>query len=317
MKFQAKRISKVDPDKIIYKKYGERYLTYRKLWSSISREHVPDFPPHIDFELFDKCNQSCVMCARNEKLHPNIEYSINTKTRFPIDLFKKIIDEGKTKNLYSVNFGAFAEPFVNPECLNMVRYAHDQGIVDSRLITNGLLLGKNSSEIFMSGLTQLFISVDALTEKTYEKIRGKGFQHVVQNTIHFLEERSKRKTQLPIVRVSFVEMEMNKNEKDDFIKFWADKADFIDIQTFQNENEKIGENLKQNKKFDCDSPFGRISVLSDGSVIPCCNFYGRTLKIGNAFHQTIEDIWKSEKMSDVRKKLISGTNTTCETCQRA
>jgi len=317
MKFQAKRFARVDPDKVISKKYGERYDSYRKIWSSINSKNIPKFPPHIDFELFDKCNQSCVMCARNEKLHPNIEYNINTKTKLPFTLFEKIINEGETKSLYSVNFGAFSEPFVHPECLRMVKYAHDHGIVDTRIITNALLLQKNINEIFASGLTQLFISIDAFSEKTYEKIRGKGFNHVIKNALDFLEERNRRKSELPIVRVSFVEMEANKHEKDSFINFWKEKADFVDIQVYQNENESLGENLNQPKKFDCDSPFGRVSVLADGSVIPCCNFYGRSLKIGNAFEESIEKIWTSEKMKLVREKLESKTSSTCETCQRA
>lgn len=317
MKFQAKRFKRVDPDKVIINKYGERYDKYRKIWSSINSNNIPKFPPHIDFELFDKCNQSCVMCARNEKLHPNIEYSINTKTKLPLNLFEKIIKEGEYKSLYSVNFGAFSEPFVHPECLKMVRYAHDHGIVDSRIITNALLLQKNINEIFESELTQLFISIDAFTEQTYEKIRGKGFNHVIKNTLEFLGERIKRKSELPIVRVSFVEMDINKHEKDSFISFWKEKVDFVDIQVYQNENKTVGENLNQPKKFDCDSPFGRVSVLADGSVIPCCNFYGRNLKIGNAFEESIEEIWNSEKMKLIREKLRLGTSSTCETCQRA
>jgi len=317
VKLFVDRHAKVDIHQLLKEKYGIRYVQYRKIWSRASSEWIPPFPPHIDFELIDKCNQSCIMCARNTKLHQNIEYSINTKTVLDTKLFEKIILEGKAKGLFSLNFGAFAEPLVHPQCLELVKFGHDNGIVDSRIITNALLLKKYVPEIFNSGLTQLYISLDANTEITYQKIRGKGFSKVLENITHFLGEKSKRNNPLPIVRVSFVNMEVNRHEKLEFLNFWRDKVDFVDIQTYQNENVKIGSNISAPKKFDCDSPFGRISVLSNGDVIPCCAFYGRSLVIGNANHETIEDIWRGQKMYNIRSNLLKGRIPTCETCQRA
>jgi len=317
MKLFVDRHAKVDIHQLLKERHGLRYVQYREIWSRASPGWIPPFPPHIDFELIDKCNQSCIMCARNTKLHQNIEYSINTKTVLDTKLFKKIILEGKTKGLFSLNFGAFAEPLVHPQCLELVKFGHDNGIVDSRIITNALLLAKYIPEIFNSGLTQLYISLDANTETTYQKIRGKGFSKVLENITQFLGEKTKRNSFLPIVRVSFVDMEENRHEKNEFLEFWKDKVDFVDIQTYQNENIKIGSNISTAKKFDCDSPFGRISVLSNGDVIPCCAFYGRSLVIGNASHETIESIWCGKKMQNIRSNLLNGRITICETCQRA
>ena len=40
------------------------------------------------------------------------------------------------------------------------------------MFTNGVLLNEKNSEIILnSSLTRLFVSIDALTEKTYDKVR--------------------------------------------------------------------------------------------------------------------------------------------------
>ena len=70
--------------------------------------------------------------------------------------------------------GAFAEPLIHNRVFDMVAYAHKNGIIDSRIITNGLLLNKYFDQIFDSGLVNLFVSIDAFSEDKYREIRGFG-----------------------------------------------------------------------------------------------------------------------------------------------
>ena len=106
----------------------------------------------------------------------------------------------------SINFGAFAEPLIHKNLWNLIKFSHENGIVDSRVITNGLLLNRFTEEIFASGLINLFVSIDANSPETYTKIRGKGFQKVKQNVIDLVEEKKRRNSFFPIIRVSWVDM---------------------------------------------------------------------------------------------------------------
>jgi radical SAM protein with 4Fe4S-binding SPASM domain len=312
------RYTEADIEYVLGNVLGKKYLSYREKWQLASLNNIPSFPIHIDFELNDTCNQSCVMCPRNTTQHPDINYEINKGTTLAYSDYQEMINEGADKGLLSVNLGAFAEPLIHDDVFDMIAYAHEQGIVDSRLITNGLLLGKHFDAIFDSGLVNLFVSIDAFTEKKYREIRGHGFKKVTRQLLEFLEEKERRQSLLPIVRVSFVDMDINDEEKSEFLKFWRGKVDIIDIQVFDDFNIDVTKKFNQNKpkKWDCTSPWVRLSVLSDGSILPCCNFFGRNIPVGNIKEITLEEAWNSIALRHVREGILNDNLPNCSICQR-
>ncbi len=312
------RYSQEDIELLLVNELGEKYRKYRECWKSIDYNTAIPFPLHIDFELNDKCNQSCTMCPRNAKTHRHGNYRLNTGTILDLEKYKEVIDEGSSKGLMSINLGAFAEPLINKNVFAMVRYAHSRGIVDSRVITNGLLLDKYTDEIFDSGLVNLFCSVDAYSEEQYRRIRGNGFQKVISNILSCIEEKKRRKVQLPIIRVSFVEMNTNSHERALFLEYWKDKVDYIDIQVFDDFDVDVDKPCDRSvrKKWSCKSPWARVSVLSDGEILPCCNFFGKNIPIGHIKEGTIEEAWNSSEMKRVREGILNDKLNNCAVCQR-
>jgi radical SAM protein with 4Fe4S-binding SPASM domain len=292
---------------------GERYTQYRLAWESAKPDCIPQFPIHLDFEFFDLCNQSCSFCPRNETLHNN-NYPINTKSKLDWSVVKKVAAEAKENNLYSVNFGAYAEPLVYERIFDAVKLFIDNGVVDTRLITNGLLLNKYYNDIFGSKLLNLYVSLDAYTEETYFKQRGKGFQRVKDNLLGFLDEKEKRNSIFPIVRVSFVENPKNVHEKEDFIEYWKNKVDFIDVQHMIDYTKAPVAEISS-KKWNCMDPFKRVSIISTGEVLPCCTFHGRTLAVGDIYKQSIKEIWDGEEIKHLRNKLLNDKSEICNICQ--
>ena len=298
---------------------GKKYVAYREAWeeSFDPRSKIRNFPIHIDLELQDFCNQSCKMCPRDSVGHPNLLYDLGTKVIGTTGMFLQVIREGSQKGLQSVNFGAFSEPLIHRGLWELISFAHEAGLVDSRVITNGLLLDRNIDNVFKSGLVNLFISLDALTKETYEKIRGKGFEKVVSNVVKVLEERKSRNSPLPIIRVSFVEMDVNRHEKDAFIDYWINKVDHVDIQKWSDYTRIANkEQLSQDKAFNCRSPWQRLSILANGEVLPCCDFNGRNLVIGSVKNSNLEEIWKSSKIERIRQGIVADSSPVCSSCQR-
>jgi radical SAM protein with 4Fe4S-binding SPASM domain len=312
------RYSEKDIQEILSNELGASYIEYRKKWNSVTVDNPALFPIHIDFELNDKCNQICKMCPRNTKFHSEINYTLNTGRVLNFDDYKKIIGKCVPKGLMSVNLGAFAEPLIHKDIIQMVKYAHEKGIIDSRIITNGLMLDKYIDQILESGLVNLFVSLDAFSEETYSQIRGKGFNKVKENLIKLIEKKKTKNSILPIIRVSFVEMQDNKTEKEEFIKYWWDKVDFIDIQIYDNYNIDVTNpfDKKVKKKWSCKSPWSRLSILANGNVLPCCCFFGWNIPIGNINVNTIEEIWNSEKLEIIRDGISNDCFANCSICQR-
>jgi radical SAM protein with 4Fe4S-binding SPASM domain len=313
-----KRYSEKDVEELLTKELGERYSNYRKIWNNVDYENIPDFPIHIDFEVIDECNQRCIMCPRNAKTHPNVSYSLNTGKVLDYERFKDVIDEGVNKGLLSINLGAFAEPLLNKKVFEMIKYAHDKGVIDSRLITNGLLISSYIDEFFDYGLVNLYVSLDAFRDETYFEIRGKGFNIVKKNILNIIEEKKRRNAILPIIRVSFIDMEINREEKDNFIEFWRDKADHIDIQVYGDFNFPLSGKIDKSeaKKWSCIAPLKRVSVMSNGKILPCCNFFGINIPIGNIYKNSIEEAWNSEKMHEIRSGILHDDLDNCSICQR-
>jgi radical SAM protein with 4Fe4S-binding SPASM domain len=299
---------------------GKDYSDYRRSWEEAGRDGnlAPSFPLHLDLELQDSCNQACVMCPRNEERHSSLPYGINLKNTTQIERIKTIISDGSKLGLKSINFGAFSEPLLHKGLWDLISYSHSNGIIDSRVITNGLLLSRYVQEVFASGLRHLFISLDAFTETTYKQIRGVGFRKILESVEMVLLEREKRKSTLPIVRVSFVEMDINRHEKDDFVNFWSEKVDFVDVQEWSDYTTKsdMASISDIPKKFNCRSPWQRLSILADGNILPCCDFNGRALPLGNIAKNNLEDVWKSEEMKNVRLNIINDSSEVCSSCQR-
>ena len=312
------RLSETDIHQVLGEHLGASYVDYRSEWSAVSPTNIPSFPLHIDFELKDMCNQSCVMCPRNEEAHPDINYQLDARTVLSEDSFKKVIDEGAINGLRSVNLGGFAEPLVQTRCLDMVDYARSQGIIDTRIITNGLLMHRHMDAIFDSGLVNLFVSLDAYNPETYQAQRGPGFAKIKNSLLELLEEKKRRGSVLPIVRVSLVDMKSNHDEIEDFVKYWGPKVDFIDIQVFDDFNVDITQPFDkgQTKKWDCRSPFARLSVMSNGEVLPCCNFFGKNIPVGNIEENTISEIWMSKTVRSVRDGIMNDQLDNCSICQR-
>ena len=86
--------------------------------------------------------------------------------------------------------------------------------MDLFLFTNGKLLNsKNSELILKSSLTRLFISIDAVSEETYDKVRipvnkkilNTNRLAIIENNVkNFVKLRNSMGLKLPLTRVSFV-----------------------------------------------------------------------------------------------------------------
>lgn len=342
-------ISKSDPkmsvrDAVDPKKYDE----YRKLWNDASNLRiVTDFPLQIDFELNYSCNFTCPMCTWNAESTENK----GKATWFDFEVFKEVMDSAVSKGLKAIRLNYINEPLIRKDITKFIKYARKVGILDIYFSTNAsLLTDEVCRDLINSGLLRLQISLDAHTKKTYEKIRtGGNFNDVIKKVLRFLEIRNEMNVKLPTLRVNFVKTEINKHELNDFIKFWESKVDSIGIQDlvgimdgFGKISDEVLEKKSLSNDFKCAQPFQHLTVRYDGSVLPCCAFYGAEIPIGQLKTNkkskfsvveniglldksaksklligTIEEIWKSEQMEffrDIHRKGEFWKHPTCKKC---
>lgn len=67
----------------------------------------------------------------------------------------------------------------------------------------------------------------------------------------------------------------------------------------------------------CPYPFRNVTVLVDGSVVPCPYMYNGEYSYGNLFRQSLKEIWNSKSRVELIKDYISGKYTVlpCRNCR--
>ncbi|MBF0195213.1 MAG: radical SAM protein [Magnetococcales bacterium] len=259
------------------------YDQYRVLWEqSYDKEIVPNFPLQIDFELNYSCNFSCSMCTWNSESTKGK----GKKTWFSYDVYKEVVDDSIKRGLRSIRLNYVNEPLMRNDITKFIKYARKAGILDLYFSTNGSLLTKKiAKKLVKSGLLRLQISLDANTKSTYESIRkGGNFEQVISNIENFLKIREELGSKTPTLRVNFVKTKQNIDELDGFIKFWRDKADFIGVQDLMEIMDEKKQPQEESstpirKNFRCSQVFQHLIVRYDGSIVPCCSFYGAQMPI--------------------------------------
>lgn len=303
--------------------FGQRFLDYRKKWALSSRyEFLPEFPLSLDFESNASCNLSCIMCVMGSAGYKNNMVSEPLMSR---ELYGRIMEEAGDNGLPAMTFGFLSEPLLRKDLPEMIARAREAGVMDIRLGTNGMLLTNAvSRDLIDCGLTRLEVSIDAFKPKTYGRIRRGGrLETVVDNVLNFMEARQKLGADFPVLRLSFLKLPFNERELDDFMEFWAEKADLFSIQEpIYFEEAPISRELDFIKheigdRYECVQPWQRMIVRSNGDVLPCCSIYGMEFKAGSFKKKSIKELWKGEFMSGLRLMHKSGRyeeNGICRHC---
>jgi len=216
-----------------------------------------------------------------------------------LDLFKKIIDDTPTlEHLCMHNWG---EPLLHKDIFKMFDYAHQAGVNYIVMNTNGTLLNeKMISQIIESPLNIIRFSIDGSPE-TFKKIRGVELDKIEANILRLKEVKEDQRPELSMGVVFTVEEE-TQQDTDEYIKHWETIVDHVRTQP------KL---IQSPRKEPCPEPFGKdygkLVVLWDGTVIPCCVDYNASLKLGNAKTELVSDLWRNEEIKTLRYQHEKGS----------
>ena len=327
-----KKNSKVDTEKelydFLYPKFGKRFIDYRSKYENYlkDKEHkyLPNFPISVILELVNRCDLECTMC------YQGFRNDAEKKTLEIKDLSKLFLEFKKNK--LDALLLSSSEPLLYKHFDKILKMAEESKIMDQFLFTNGNLLNdKNSQLILNSSLTRLFVSLDAATEETYDKVRvpvnkkilnTNRLKKVENNIIKFINLRNSLDKKIPLVRVSFVALKKNVHEVEMFIEKWINIVDSVEIQK-ENSIDFYDDLLRKKfdskklllKKYNCNEPWGQVTIHSDGVVGPCCNTVGRNLPVGNILKQSLKEIWQGKKMNGIREGFLNNKpKQVCQLC---
>jgi len=159
-------------------------------------------PIYLDLNTLNRCNVSCVMCP------PAIRYDDLKEPKSP--LYRLTLEEYKSitagVRIASAHFvGAYAEPLMNKEIVDLVSFAHSAGAFTAITSNATLLSERMSNALVDAGLSMLSISLHGATKEIAEKImRNSDFETVITNIRKLQEVKRSRGTSLPEIYFNYV-----------------------------------------------------------------------------------------------------------------
>jgi hypothetical protein len=141
--------------------------------------------------------------------------------------------------------------------------------------------------------------VDAAGPETYARVRpGGSWENLRENLAGFLAVRRAAGSELPLLRLSFVEMEVNLAERERFRELFSPVADYFSFQRYHNilglpETALAPPGETRGEGFFCADPFTRLALLADGGLFPCCSDFGRLAPLGRFPENSLSEVWNS------------------------
>ena len=289
------------------------------------------FPISMAIEPTTSCNLRCPECPSG----------LRQFTR-PIGMleptfFKSTID-AVYKELIYLTFYFQGEPYLNPNFLEMVKYASEKGIYTSTSTNAHYLNEEQSAKTVESKLDRLIISIDGTTQETYEQYRiGGSLQKVIDGTKHIIAAKKRLKSKTPHIVFQFLVVKPNEHQLNDVQllakKLGVDEVVFktAQVYNFENGNSLIPDNIKysrykknsdgtysiKNKLLNqCWRMWSSCVVTWDGVVVPCCFDKDAKHQLGDLKQQSFKELWNSEKYQNFRQSILKSRQEIdiCKNC---
>lgn len=282
------------------------------LWGYVARrERLRALPVEYIVETTAKCNLYCPMCVR--ELYPQ------PKEDMADEIFERLVDQsGRTAELMMLI--GLGEPFMDRKIFERIEYCRRHNI-STLLSTNGTFLDEPTSErLLATGLEHITLSFDGATKESFEYYRkGARFEKVRDNFVRFanLKRRLGARTQ---VVVQMLRMDRNRDEVGDFRRFWeaVEGVDQVRIKEDETALMRPAGHPPADWKWPCHYLWrGPLYVKQDGNVYPCCQAImlgGRPA--GHVAESSLEEIWNSETMRQMRRAHATGRAGEIDVCSR-
>ncbi|GAB7022255.1 radical SAM/SPASM domain-containing protein [Salidesulfovibrio brasiliensis] len=294
------------------------FVDYREKWTLADKERIDlPFPLCISLELISNCNLHCIHCIRSKDQWKEKAPSLFTAKRMGWDTYKRIVDECSANNMPSIWLGCSGEALLEKQLCEMFEYAHEKGIMDTILTTNGTLLTSEIIDRLLAiPVTRINISIDAFSPETYKVVRGHDLKKLTANIDYIIQRKEELGLKLPVVRVTFIDMPQNTHEAEAFVNYWKEKVDLVDVQKLIDLDAVEPPDPDTVEPFHCCVPWRLVDIMANGDVVPCNSFFGvPDLVIGNIHEKSIKEIWDSEEFRQFREDMKNDKyKTCCMTC---
>ena len=278
------------------------------------------YPVSISFEPTTSCNLRCPECPSGLRAFTRPTGMLEK------DFFTKTIDEIHKELLYLI-FYFQGEPYLNPDFLDMVKYASSKGIYTATSTNAHYLNDVNAKRTVESGLDRLIISIDGTTQDVYQQYRiGGKLEKVIEGAKNIVKWKKALGSKKPYVFFQFLVVKPNEHQIEDIKKLalevGVDDVRFKTAQIYEYETDpnkliptidkfsrykknEDGSYTAKNKLANRCWKMQHSNVITwDGLVVPCCFDKDALHQLGNLKTKSFKEIWHNENYKQFRQQLM-------------
>lgn len=247
--------------------------------------------------------------------------------------FLKIVDQihHHTAMLILWNQG---EPYLNPDFNKMVAYAAQKKLYTMTSTNASLALDHDA--IVRSGLDRIIISMDGISEETYNSYRINGdFTLVLDNMQKLIDAKKRLNSKTPFIVWQYIVMRQNEHEipavRRKARELGVDSLEFKTVQIYKPEDliflptdHKLSRYSAEGQDFElatqllnrCRRLWTQPVINWDGELSICCYDKDVIFKIGNVYDLDFYDLWTSDKMNKIRARILQDRQSIeiCRNC---
>ena len=288
--------------------------------SKLFRRPIQKFyPSAVAIEPTTSCNLRCPECPSGLRSFTRATGMLNAI------FFEKTINE-LAPYLNYLTFYFQGEPYLNPDFLEMVSYANSKKIFTATSTNAHYLNDEVAKKTVLSGLDKLIISIDGITQETYESYRvGGKLNKVLEGTENVLKWKKLLKSNTPKVVFQYLVVKPNEHQieeargiakkigVDDILFKTAQIYDFKNGNTLiptldqysRYRKKKDGTyEIKNKLRNSCWKMWQSCVITWDGSVVPCCFDKDAKYKLGELKQQSFKEIWFSKGYQSFRQSIL-------------
>ncbi|MFH1771966.1 MAG: radical SAM protein [Candidatus Omnitrophota bacterium] len=178
------------------------------------------YPPFIEIEVTTRCNLRCLICEHTYWHEPSRD--------MPFEQFKSIVDQ--FPKLKWIGLTGIGESFLNKDFMRMLRYVKSKNIFVELYDTFYFIDEEAAKELVELPIDKIFVSLDAATKETYEKIRvGSDFDRVIGNVKYLIKIKMETKSYFPEIAFHYIISKENVNEVSNYIELVSSLAQGQDV----------------------------------------------------------------------------------------
>ncbi len=283
-----------------------------ELLTGFKNQEEMNFPNIINVcVLRGTCTGKCVHCPIGLTEISSRKSKFGDKA-MSLELFKKVIDEMAEFKHSTLRLHSVGEPTLWKHLEKALDYAKQKS-VQVWIFTNAITKNEGLLRNLAEKCSIVEISMNSFDRVNYLSTKGVDAFEIVKENISYLHKlisEGNLKTRLLVSRVESEDKEYDKK----FVEYWKNSGLVSDafIRSYHSYNSLIADRIKEPRKeiIACSVHWTRFSIDCDGKAVICFNelFRGpspdETLVLGDINTVSIEDTWKGEKLSLIRRAQL-------------